>query len=77
MRLQAIRKEMKISQKDFADYLGVSRSWLTSYYYGKIKNPGSEICHRIIEKLKTDGHDISLSEIMAIEGRNPDFNRYG
>lgn len=77
MRLQAIQKEMKISQKDFADYLGVSRSWLTSYYYGKIKNPGSEICHRIIEKLKLADHAISLFEIMDKDGRNPEFNRYG
>ena len=77
MRLQAIQKKMKISQKDFADYLGVSRSWITSYYYGKIRNPGSEICNRIIERLKSAGYDIDLPEIMDKDGRNPNFNRYG
>jgi len=77
MKLRAVQKKMKISQKDFADYLGVSRSWLTSYYYGKIKNPGSEVCQRIIEKLELDGYDISLPEIMNKAGRDPEFNRYG
>ncbi|HHQ5530631.1 TPA: helix-turn-helix transcriptional regulator [Clostridioides difficile] len=44
--LQYIRKESRISQKKFADNIGISRPYLSRIENGKV-NPSLEIAHKI------------------------------
>jgi transcriptional regulator with XRE-family HTH domain len=76
MRLRSIQKKMKKSHKNFARILEVSPSWLSSYYYGKILNPGSETCERIIRRVAKYGFQTSLAELRTTAGRGPRFDRY-
>lgn len=79
MRLRTIQKKMKKGNKDFAKFLGVSPGWLSSYYYGRIKEPSAKNCSRIIRRCigKECNCKVTLEDLRTMQGRGPEFNRYG
>ncbi|GAF74777.1 unnamed protein product [marine sediment metagenome] len=75
MLLRTVQKKMKKGNKDFAEFLGVSPGWLSSYYYGRIKEPSAKICSRIIRRCVNN--KVTLNDLRSMQGRGSEFNRYG
>lgn len=73
MRLRSFQKKLKLGYKEFANFLGVSPSWLSSYYYGRITEPSARMCSRIIRRCNDE---VTLEDLRSTQGRGPDFNRY-
>jgi len=73
MRLRTFQKKMKIGLKDFAEFLGVSPGWLSSYYHGRIKEPRARLCSQIIRRCN---NKVTLEDLRSMQGRSSEFNRY-
>jgi len=73
MRLQTLQRRKKMSCKAFAEFLGVSPTWLSDYYRGK----HTFMAHVALQILQRLNYQISLEEICSMKGRGKDFNLYG
>jgi transcriptional regulator with XRE-family HTH domain len=71
MRLRTLQKRKKMSMQAFADFLGVSKGWLSQYYHGKVVYPSGRLAAQIIERLD---HKIVFEELMSMNGRGKKFS---
>jgi len=77
MRLRTFQKKLKLSNTDFAEKVGVTPGWLSSYYHGRITEPSARVCSRIIRRIqKLELGDVTLEDLRSTQGRGEDFNRY-
>ena len=61
-RIKEIRRELRLSQKTFAQALEISSSYMSEIESGK-KNPGFEVLNRL-----TDKYNVNLSYLFTGEG---------
>ena len=71
MRLRTLQRRKKMGMQAFADFLGVSKAWLSRYYHGKTVYPSGRLAIQIIEQLD---HKITMEELMSMRGRGKKFN---
>jgi len=71
LTLQEAQKNLNMKNVQFAEFLGVSPSWLSSYYHGRIRTPMGTVAQKIIEKLPK----VTLAKLNSMEGRGPDYHR--
>jgi len=71
MRLRTFQRRKKMGMQAFADFLGVSKAWLSKYYHGKIIYPSGRLAAQIIERLD---HKITMEELMSMRGRGEKFS---
>ena len=71
MTLQEAQKSLKMKNIQFAEFIGVSPSWLSSYYRGRIKSPMGGIAQQILEKLPA----LTLKDLNSMNGRGNEYQR--
>lgn len=65
MKLQAIRKEKKISQAQLAEMVGVSQSYISHLEIGIKTNPSLQVIRRIAKALAVRVADLMDDDEMA------------
>ena len=52
IRVKEARNKLKLTQKEFAEMVGVSHEWLCKIENGKVNTISLELLHRIKDELK-------------------------
>lgn len=69
LNLKIARIKKKLTQKELADIVGVSRDYVSSLENGRAKNPSIELMKNLSKAL-----DVSVTELFFYEGNNSDIN---
>jgi transcriptional regulator with XRE-family HTH domain len=66
MRIQRLRRERKLTQREVAQKLGIDFTYLSKLENDRGESPGEDLVRRLAEELQTD-----VEELLALAGRVP------